>query len=104
LTIPNDVISIGMYVFAWCGFTGSLTIGSGVGSIGGWAFYDCSGFTNVTLDGYSSVPSWTVGTDIFHNWNNDSTSTVSTLNGSLIADDALDYLISIGLPDNWTAA
>jgi hypothetical protein len=38
-----------------------------VESIGGGAFLNCSGFTNITLDGYSSSPSWTVDTDIFDN-------------------------------------
>jgi hypothetical protein len=65
---------------------------------------NCSGFTNITLDGYSSSPSWTVDTDIFDNWNNDSSSTVSTSNGSLSASNALDYLKSIGLPYRWTTA
>jgi hypothetical protein len=42
-----------------------LTIGSGVDSIGYSAFWGCNGFTNITLDNYSSTPSWSVGSDIF---------------------------------------
>jgi hypothetical protein len=37
-------------------------------------------------------------------WNNDSSSTVSSLDGDLSAADALIYLKEIGLPSNWTAA
>jgi hypothetical protein len=54
------------------------------------------------LVGYFSDPSWSIGSDIFSGWNNDSSSTVSS-NGSLSAADALAYLKSIGLPSNWTA-
>jgi hypothetical protein len=67
LTIPDSVTSIGSYAFAECAaLTGSLTIGSGVTSIGSYAFAGCEGFTNITLDGYSSTPSWNVDTNIFY--------------------------------------
>ncbi len=46
LTIGNNVTSIGEAAFASCdGFTGSLTIGNSVTTIGENAFYLCSGFT-----------------------------------------------------------
>jgi hypothetical protein len=37
-------------------------------------------------------------------WNNDSSSTVSTSSGTLTAAKALEYLNGIGLPPDWTAA
>jgi hypothetical protein len=36
-----------------------------VTSIGGSAFYGCSGFTNITLVGFRIEPSWD-GSDIFY--------------------------------------
>ena len=46
LTIGNNVQTIGNYAFYGCsGFTGSLILGNSVQSIGEWAFNSCSGFT-----------------------------------------------------------
>jgi hypothetical protein len=35
-----------------------------VTSINNYAFYGCSGFTNITLVGFNTAPNWT-GPDIF---------------------------------------
>jgi hypothetical protein len=67
LTIPNSVTSIGVSAFDKCvGLTGSLTIGHNVNNIDDYAFYSCNGFANITLDGYSSTPSWSAGRYIFY--------------------------------------
>ena len=48
LTIPNSVTTIGNSAFAWCfGFNGTLTIGTGVTSMGTGVFDNDSGFTQV---------------------------------------------------------
>jgi hypothetical protein len=66
LTIPNSVTSIGMGAFVNCsGLTGGLTIGRNVNNIGTGAFSGCIKFTNITLVGYFSDPSWSIGSDIF---------------------------------------
>ena len=45
LTIGTGVITIGVYAFYYCsGFTGSLVIPNSVTSIGVLAFTGCSGF------------------------------------------------------------
>ena len=49
LTIPSGVTSIGIGAFGDCSGLTSLTIPSGVTSIGNWAFSDCSGLTSLTL-------------------------------------------------------
>ncbi|MGM9834079.1 MAG: leucine-rich repeat domain-containing protein, partial [Candidatus Limisoma sp.] len=54
-TIPNSVTSIGGKAFYGCTGLTSLTIGNSVTSIGYDAFYDCSGLTSVTIG--SSVTS-----------------------------------------------
>ena len=55
LTIPSGVTSIGGSAFSGCSGLTSLTIPSGVTSIGGSAFSGCSGLTSLTLP--SSVTS-----------------------------------------------
>jgi len=50
LTIGNSVTSVGDNAFYGCiGFTGSLTIGNSVTSIGNSAFYGCTGFIGSLL-------------------------------------------------------
>ena len=55
LTLPSGVTSIGDYAFQDCSGLTSLTLPSGVTSIGICAFYDCSGLTSLTIP--SSVTS-----------------------------------------------
>ena len=55
LTIPSGVTSIGNEAFSGCSGLTSLTIPSSVTSIGGWAFSGCSGLTSLTIP--SSVTS-----------------------------------------------
>ncbi|MQN82989.1 leucine-rich repeat domain-containing protein, partial [Segatella copri] len=56
LTIPSGVTSIGDWAFYGCSGLTSLTIPSGVTSIGNYAFYDCSGLTSLTLpSGVTSI-------------------------------------------------
>ena len=49
LTIPNDQISIGNYVFSGCSGLTSVIIPEGVTSIGSYAFYNCSGLTSINI-------------------------------------------------------
>ena len=49
LVIPESVTSIGGYAFYGCTGLTSVTIGKSVTSIGGYAFYGCSGLTSVTI-------------------------------------------------------
>ena len=53
LTIGNNVQSIPAYMFNGAGFTGILTIGEGVTSVGAGAFKDCTGFTQVNYNATS---------------------------------------------------
>ena len=55
LTIPSGVTSIGAFAFKGCSGLTSLTIPSSVTSIGYAAFYDCSSLTSLTIP--SSVTS-----------------------------------------------
>jgi hypothetical protein len=75
------------------------------------AFYGCNKFTNITLVGYNGNPNWgSYPKEIFINWNNNSSSTVSSINGTLTSTDALAFLqqtvgmTAPSLPNNWTAA
>ena len=47
--IPNSVTSIGGYAFYGCSGLTSVIIPNSVTSIGGYAFYGCSGLTSVTI-------------------------------------------------------
>ena len=49
LTIPSGVTSIGIGAFGDCSGLTSLTIPSGVTSIGNWAFSDCSRLTSLII-------------------------------------------------------
>lgn len=49
LIIPEDVESIGSYIFSGCSSLTSVTIGSGVTNIGESAFYKCQNLTDVYL-------------------------------------------------------
>ena len=49
LIIPNSVTSIGGYAFYGCSGLTSITIPNSVTSIGESAFYECSGLTSVTI-------------------------------------------------------
>ena len=56
LTIPSGVTSIGWGAFAECSGLTSLTIPSSVTSIGNYAFHGCSGLTSLTLpSGVTSI-------------------------------------------------
>ena len=55
LTIPSGVTSIGISAFGYCSGLTSLTLPSSVTEIGNFAFIDCSGLTSLTLP--SSVTS-----------------------------------------------
>ena len=56
ITLPSGVTSIGGAAFMDCSGLTSLTIPSGVTSIGGLAFRGCSGLTNLTLpSGVTSI-------------------------------------------------
>ena len=55
LTLPSGVTSIGYRAFEGCSGLTSLTIPSSVTSIGDWAFHGCSGLTSLTIP--SSVTS-----------------------------------------------
>ena len=61
IVIPDNVTSIGTYAFAGSGLE-TVTMGSGVTSIGGCAFYYCQSLSNVTLgEGLTSI-----GNDAFY--------------------------------------
>ena len=49
LIIPDDVESIGSYIFSGCSSLTTVTIGSGVTNIGESAFYKCQNLTDVYL-------------------------------------------------------
>ena len=49
LTLPSGVTSIGGWAFQYCSGLTSLTLPSGVTSIGWGAFYYCSGLTSLTI-------------------------------------------------------
>ena len=56
LTIPSGVTSIGIAAFRGCSGLPSLTIPSGVTSIGNYAFSGCSGLTSLTIpSGVTSI-------------------------------------------------
>jgi hypothetical protein len=70
LTIPSGVTTIGDYAFQNCsGFTGSLTIPSSVTSIGDYAFYGANSLSGLTFAG-ESLPA--IGSNAF-NFNTTST-------------------------------
>ena len=59
LTIPSGVTSIGYQTFYGCSGLTSLTIPSGVTSIGDYVFYGCSGLTSLTIpSGVTSIGDW----------------------------------------------
>lgn len=49
LIIPDDVESIGSYIFSYCSSLTSVTIGSGVTNIGNYAFYGWQNLSDVYL-------------------------------------------------------
>ena len=55
VTIPSGVTSLGNYCFSGCSGLTSVTIPSGVTTLGIYCFYNCSGLTNITIP--SSVTS-----------------------------------------------
>ena len=62
LTLPSGVTSIGWYAFYGCCGLTSLTLPSSVTSIGWYAFYGCSGLTSLTIP--SGVTE--IGEGVFH--------------------------------------
>jgi BspA type Leucine rich repeat region (6 copies) len=63
VTIPTGVTSIGPAAFAYCKSLTSVTIPSGVASIGDLAFQDCSSLTSVTIPSGVTM----IGSLAFHN-------------------------------------
>lgn len=56
VTIPNSVLSIGSWVFEYCGSLTNVTIGTNVTGIGDDAFFSCSSLTSVTIpNGVTSI-------------------------------------------------
>ena len=56
LTLPTGITSIGRNAFDGCSGLTSLTLPAGITSIGSYAFYICSGLTSLTLpDGITSI-------------------------------------------------
>ncbi len=64
ITIPSGVTSIGERAFYNCTGLTSITIPSGVTSIGSWAFSYCRGLTTVTFEEGSKLSS--IGDDAFY--------------------------------------
>ena len=59
VTIPDSVTAIGEYAFAHCKNLVSVSMGSGLESIGDNAFADCDSLKNVTVpDSVNSLGSW----------------------------------------------
>ena len=58
VTIPTGVTSIGNSAFRGCSGLTSVTIPTGVTSIGDWAFSDCSGLTSVTIPNSVTFIGW----------------------------------------------
>ena len=59
MTIPSGVTSIGIATFRGCSGLTSLTIPSSVTSIGYWAFDGCSGLTSLTIpSSVTSISDW----------------------------------------------
>ncbi|MBR5726959.1 MAG: leucine-rich repeat protein, partial [Muribaculaceae bacterium] len=90
LTIGTGVTSIGESAFKYCdGFTGNLTIPNSVTEIGGTAFSDCSGFTgNLTIGtGVTSI-----GKDAFKNCSGFTQVNYNAINcADVIPDDDGNY-------------
>ena len=56
ITIPTGVTSIGSYAFAGCSNIASITLPASVTSIGDFAFGNCTGLTNMTIpEGVTSI-------------------------------------------------
>lgn len=76
--IPEDVIRIGDYAFAWCTNLASITIPDGVQSILDGAFYNCNGLLDIMIPesvtlisaGYLDGGYWSGGGGTFANCTN----------------------------------
>ena len=83
--IPNSVTSIGGGAFYYCTGLTSITIGNSVTSIGGSAFYGCSRLASVTVELESPL---TIGNSTFSNRAN---ATLYVPYGSTAAYEAANY-------------
>ena len=67
VTIPSGVTSIGNSAFSWCYGMLSITIPSNVTSIGDYAFEYCFGLNSITVN--ATTPP-TLGSNVFSSTNN----------------------------------
>ncbi len=101
VTIPNSVTSIGGGAFYGCSGLISVTIGNNVTSIGDDAFYECSGLISVTIP--NSVTS--IGDYAFYGCSGLISVTIGN-NVTSIGDDAFyecSGLISVTIPNSVTS-
>ena len=101
LVIPNSVTSIGGYAFYYCTGLTSITIGNSVTSIGNYAFYECTGLTSVTIG--NSVTS--IGAYAFRGCSGLTSITIgkSVTSIGYAAFSGCSSLTSINIPDGVTS-
>jgi hypothetical protein len=99
ITIPDSVVSIGNYAFYYCGLS-SITIGTGVTTIGDWASAGCNSLTSIVIP--NNVKS--IGEGAFYYCSNLGSVTLGS--GITSISDMTFYecssLISITIPNNVT--
>ena len=60
VSLPSGLTTIGDFAFRNCTFLASITIPDGVTTIGDYAFYDCSSLTSINIpDGVTSIDDYT---------------------------------------------